>query len=109
MRTMLKLFLIATVIANLAVPEKVVRYGDCCYDDNGNLNASHFNKSRNSGERIHGRSCCDPTEYQLRAGAPSAAQLELQINPDSGKAAVLVADLNLNSRYAPTYRTTNWS
>ena len=87
-------FLIACVVANLAVPEKLVRYSPCCYDENGNLNRAHF---QHTGEQIRGRSCCDPTEYQLRAGAPSAAQVELQVTSDAGKTAAVVADFDFNA------------
>jgi hypothetical protein len=104
MGKIVKVFLIACVVANLAVPEKIVRYGACCYDEHGNLNCAHL-KAR-TGEWIHGHSCCDPTEYQLRAGAPSAAQVELQISPDAGKSAAVIADVDLNA-FHPAMCTTH--
>lgn len=94
---MLKLFLVLTVVANLFVPERVIRYGPCCYDDNGYLNPAHFNPSTNAQERIHGKSCCDPTEYQLRAGVPAPVQVETQITPLNSKSACVIATLQYNS------------
>src|SRR5207244_2802812 len=65
-----------TIMANLLIPEQMVRYRPCCYDANGNL-ARHLCQCscNNDGKvtRIGVRStCCDPifTRFNANPNAP---------------------------------------
>jgi len=104
---MLKSFLAVLVVANLAVPERIVRYGDCCYDQNGNLNAAHF--QQNKQERIHGPSCCDPVEYKFRAASSAPVQTAAHIDTVDAKVACFVSHIDysivcISDRTAETLR-----
>ena len=58
---------ILLLLANLLVPQQIVRYKPCCYDSDGQLSACARFRTQNGAE-IKGEDCCAPRVISLRAG-----------------------------------------
>jgi len=62
----LNLAAVAIIAANLLLPERLVSYRPCCYDENGNLTCA---QKPSSAPVVHG-DCCDPLIHDLRSTPP---------------------------------------
>lgn len=62
-------------MANLLLPEQLIRYQACCYDDSGHLAACACERRADSRTSVIHDACCDPIRHPLRpAPAPVVAQ-----------------------------------
>ncbi|MCY3024644.1 MAG: hypothetical protein NTW87_37200 [Planctomycetota bacterium] len=72
-RLALTLLACVAVVANIAVPQRLLIYKACCYDANGRLmaDAAMPCKQKSGTDTISGPDCCAPDEYTLRPAPPS--------------------------------------
>ena len=71
---------VAIIAANLLLPERLVSYRSCCYDERGNIASCACEITVVPGAIIHG-DCCDPIVHQLRS-APAPAVVHAKIATD---------------------------
>ena len=57
------------LLANLMVPQEIVRHNPCCYDADGRLRACP-NAQPKKTATISGENCCEPKILTLRNGGP---------------------------------------
>ena len=72
-----RMFTVFLIAAYLLVPERLVTYKKCCFDNAGRLRACatpFAENPKNTPPLIRGQGCCDPTVAVLR-GVPAAPAL----------------------------------
>jgi hypothetical protein len=91
------------LLANLIVPQYVLKYSPCCYDENGNLtfacSASNPASDTKTTSIKTRRTCCDPIKITLRGNpAPQSNDAQASVAPDTQWVALHLPhmDLGLN-------------
>lgn len=95
MKILVQFTLVLAIIGNLTIPQTLVKYSPCCYDEHGNLTFacqvdSPIPGTRGTALKSH-RSCCDPINITLRGSpAPQVNDVSAPTMPDTGWQATTV-------------------
>ena len=101
MKTIIQITLVFALIGNLTIPQSVLKYSPCCYNEYGQLTLSCGNAHTDSTVIKAPHTCCDPVKIMLRDNP--APQLNNVVAPavhDNGLQAVTVARVDLICNFA---------